>query len=154
MIDERTSPGPLWTPGKFAGPASEIFSRGALIMRDVGSMVHAVLTRLGKAKLSRLNIIDHGNERGFELGDDLVTADNIGQHARQLGKLRGRFTADGFVHLQHCKVGQDRLLLTMLSSIVGVRVYAGTGFDLPGMNLGTYTSCQAPSSCESQFFRP
>jgi hypothetical protein len=33
-------------------------------MRNVGSMVHAVLTRLGKAKLSRLNIIDHGNERG------------------------------------------------------------------------------------------
>jgi hypothetical protein len=69
-------------------------------MRDVGSMVHAVLTRLRKAKLRQLNIIDHGNERGFELGDDVVTADNIGQHARQLGKLRGRFTAAGFAHLQ------------------------------------------------------
>jgi hypothetical protein len=60
VIDERAGPGPLWTPGKFAGPVSETFSRGAVIMRGVGSMVHAVLTRLGSAKLSRLNIIDHG----------------------------------------------------------------------------------------------
>jgi uncharacterized membrane protein YdbT with pleckstrin-like domain len=45
-------------------------------------------------------------------------------------------------------------VLFMLSSIVGVRVYAGTGVDMPGMNLGTYTSCQAPGTCDSQFFRP
>lgn len=154
VIDPRESPGALWTVGKFAGPMSRFTNPGAVSMHDVSSMVHAVITRLGKAKLSRLNIIDHGNEQGFEIGDDVVTAANIGQHARRLAQLHGRFTADGFVHLQHCKVGQDRLLLLMLSSIVGVRVYAGTGFDLPGMNLGTYTSCQAPSACDSQFFRP
>ena len=154
VIDQRSSPGPLWTVGKFAGPIARVTNPGAVPMRNVSSMVHGVIKRLGGAKLTRLNIIDHGNEKGFELGDDLVTAESIGQHSRQLGLLKGRFAADGFVHLQHCKVGQDRLLLLMLSSIVGAKVYAGTGLDLFGANLGSYTGCQAPSACDSQFFRP
>lgn len=154
VIDERAGEGAWYSVGKWSGPTTQFFNQSAVTMRDVGTMVHGVITRLGQAKLSRLNIIDHGNATGFQLGDDVVTAENLGQHARQLGQLKGRFAADGFVHLMHCKVGQDRLLLLMLSSIFGVRVYAGTGFDLPGMNLGSYTGCQAPSSCDSQFFRP
>lgn len=155
VIDERRGEGDgFFVVGKWSGPTTQFFNQSAVTMRSASTMVHAVITRLGSAKLTRLNIIDHGNDRGFQLGDDVITAENIGQHARQLGQLKGRFAANGFVHLMHCKVGQDRLLLLMLSSIVGVRVYAGTGFDLPGMNLGTYTSCQAPSTCDSQFFRP
>jgi hypothetical protein len=87
---------------------------------------------------------DNGNAQ-FQLGEHMIAPENIGQHARQLGQRRRSLAANGFVHLMHCKVGQDPLLLFMLSSIVGLRVYAGTGGDLRGMNLGTYTRAKRPS---------
>jgi hypothetical protein len=80
-------------------------STNPVLMRDVGTMVHSVIVRLAGARMNRLNIVDHGNEKGFEVGDDVVTAENIGRYSATLAQLRGRFAPNGFVHLQHCKVG-------------------------------------------------
>jgi hypothetical protein len=158
VIDERAVPGPIWTPGKFAGPVTNwLVSRTGtpVYMRNVKTMVHGVLARLGNAKMTRLNIVDHGNETGFELGDDLVTEQNIAMFAPQLAQLRGRFAPRGFVHLQHCKVGEAAGLLLDFSNIVGVRVYGGTGYDVPGFNTGDYWGCDArDNACRLRTSRP
>jgi hypothetical protein len=39
----------------------------------------------------------------------------------------GKFASSGFVHLQHCGIGQNRVLLIELAKTFGVPVYAGTG---------------------------
>jgi hypothetical protein len=159
VIDERALPG-LFTPGKFAGPGTNLYETWVrrsqpVYMRNVNSMVHGVLTRLRGAKMSRLNIVDHGNETGFEIGDDLVTEQSLGTFAPQLAQLRGRFAPKGFVHLQHCKVGEASTLLIDFSALVGVRVYGGSGYDFPGFNTGDYWGCDGGTSiCRVQKTRP
>ena len=62
-------------------------------------------------ELSRLNLLDHGNEEGIEIGDDWVTMSSLPRYEATLRQLRGRFDQGGFVHVQHCHAGQNRSLL-------------------------------------------
>jgi len=156
VVDERIEKGPWWRVPRYAGPVGYLMSTNPVTMRDVGTMVHSVIVRLAGVKMTRLNIVDHGNEKGFEVGDDVVTAENIGRYSAKLAQLRGRFAPHGFVHLQHCKVGNNDLLLTMLATLFGVRVYGGTGYDnaLWNINSGDYVVCDRTGDCQRSFFRP
>jgi hypothetical protein len=130
---------------------------GEAYMTDVQSMVDNVIaaTRLylrvctpGQAEyelISRLNIIDHGNPDGIYIGDDYISMQNIEEFAPNLGRLRGHFEKNGFVHLQQCDVGQNLPLLQRMANIWQARVYAGTGAHNPvyRFNTGDYVYCDS-----------
>ncbi len=125
-------------------------------MHDTHSMVEGILERAGRRPIRRLNIIDHGNPHGFQLGDDWITANNLSQYADILERLRGRFTSDGFVHLQHCQAGQNQELLCQLASILGTAVYAGRGLHNPVLrfNLADYVLAHPDGRFQSCHRRP
>jgi hypothetical protein len=103
-------------------------------------MVDNVLKKLGKNAITRLNILDHGNPDGIQLGSDWITTTTLPLYSVQLSRLTGYFSSDGLVHLQHCEAGQNKDLLVALARAFGVPVYAGTGKHNSTMrfNLGHY----------------
>lgn len=129
-----------------------------IYMDDVKSMVDSVIKKVTATKvgLRRLNILDHGNANGFEVGKDWIEIGNIGKYEGTLRLLRSHFAKNGFVHLQHCDVGQNHALLARLSSILGVPVYAGTGAHNPvyRFNFGHYDRCFPDGKCEANVDRP
>jgi hypothetical protein len=106
--------------------------------------------------LRRLNLLDHGNPDGIELGADWITLTSLPIYRLLLGQLSQLFGSGGFVHLQHCEVGQNHALLCALSAIFRVPVYAGTGAHNPlyRFNLGRYERCLVDGKCESDVARP
>src|SRR5688572_28696178 len=90
---------------------------GEIYMTDVASMVKNVLAEAGSNKISRLNILDHGNDTSFQIGTDWISLHSLPSFESELSKLNGHFTASGFVHLQHCEIGQNAPLLTKLAKI-------------------------------------
>ena len=120
---------------------------GEVYMTDVPTMVQAVITKAGKLPIDRLNILDHGNEDGIQIGKDWITTSTLKNYSAELGKLKDKFAPSGFVHLQHCKVGNNFALLGKLAEIFGVVVYAGTGFHNPifRFNFGNYVKCPPPA---------
>jgi hypothetical protein len=134
---------PWWNPARYAGPIANFF-RGDVGMTDIASMVTNVLTFLAGSQLARLNIMDHGNAHGVEIGTDwLGTAADVAAHAVSLSRLRGRFASGGFVHLQNCEAGANRALMCALADAIGAPVHGGTGSHNPvyNVNFGTYVSC-------------
>jgi hypothetical protein len=130
---------------------------GEIYMKDVSSMVKNVLEALhAQDMLSRLNILDHGNKDGIEIGSDWVDVTTLPIFRATLKLLAGHFAKSGFVHLQHCNVGQDRPLLIELAKIFGVSVYAGTGKHNPvyRFNLGQYVRANPDGTFDSNVDRP
>jgi hypothetical protein len=129
---------------------------GEIAFTNVNNLVENVLSELGTRKVRRLDIDDHGNEEGMELGDDWVSESNLATYAPVLQRLRGKFTSNGFVHLQGCHVGANRRFLVAVAEVVGVPVWAGTGYDAPGygLNLGTYVRASPDGSFQTGFWRP
>ncbi len=126
--------------GWFAG----LTRSGEIYMSNAQNMVVNVLNATGTNKISRLNIIDHGNSTEMELGDDVITTENVDSFSTTLGLLRGHFTPTGFVHLQHCDIGNSWVLLRKLAKIWDVSVYAGTGAHNPLYRshwFGFYVRC-------------
>jgi hypothetical protein len=112
-------------------------------MLDVKTMVDNVLTKAGTNKISRLNILDHGNPRGGYFGKDWLTPANLKYYEPILRRLKGKFTEGGIVHLQHCNIGQNRAFMRQLSAILGVDIVGGTGLHNPvyRFNWGDYVRC-------------
>jgi hypothetical protein len=129
---------------------------GEVEFSSVDSLVKGVRARAGSASLRRLNILDHGNSDGIELGTDWITITSLPIYRQLLGQLSGLFVSDGFVHLQHCDAGQNHALLCSISAIFAVPVYAGTGKHNPvyRFNLGRYDRCIPSGACESDVPRP
>lgn len=129
---------------------------GEIYMKDVASMISSVLTKAGKLTIDRLNILDHGDEQGIEIGTDWITLNSIKTFEPILARLRGRFSSGGFVHLQHCNVGSNHSLLCELSRIFGVPVVAGMGKHNPvyRFNLGHYERCDPSGHITSDVSRP
>ena len=100
---------------------------GEIYMTAVSSLVRNVFKHTGKNLISRLNILDHGSEYGIQIGNDVITLAALPKYEPTLNLLKGHFTKEGFVHLQHCKIGKNGPLLIQLAKIFGVSVYAGTG---------------------------
>lgn len=129
---------------------------GEVEFNDVHTLVSGVRARAGAASLRRLNILDHGNAQGIELGSDWITVRSLPSYRQQLSQLSGLFVAGGFVHLQHCEAGRNHALLCLLSTIFAVPVYAGTGKHNPvyRFNLGRYERCVPSGNCDSDVARP
>ena len=94
----------------FYGTLSSAFRANEIYMKDVTSMVANVLKKQGTYKIRRLNIIDHGNTRSFQIGGDWISLETLKDFKSELSKLKGQFVASGFVHLQHCDIGINREL--------------------------------------------
>ncbi|MEL7469429.1 MAG: DUF4347 domain-containing protein [Pseudomonadota bacterium] len=127
VIDDSDSVG-------WAAAATRI---GEIYMTSCKDMVDNVLAKLAEEseKMSRLNILDHGNTTSFSLGSDWVSSNTLGSYRKDLARLKGQFASDGIVHLQHCQIGQNKALLTSLASIFGVSVYAGKDYQNPVYRL-------------------
>jgi len=126
-------------------------------MTDIATMVTNVKKFLNGRSMHRLNIMDHGNENGAEIGDDwLQTPAEVATHASTLAGLRGSFAGGGFVHMQNCKTGQNRALICALSTAFGAPVFAGTGLHNPllGFNFGDYVRCDPTGSFNPNVPRP
>jgi hypothetical protein len=146
IIDARDSTG--WLAA--ATRIDEIY------MTDILSMVTNVKLKAGKQLISRLNILDHGNANGIEIGSDWIHLENLHQYEPTLFLLRPLFEKDGIVHLQHCNVGSNQTLLLELSRIFGVPVYAGTGEHNPvyRFNWGNYNRAKPNGKFEKNVGRP
>jgi hypothetical protein len=152
----------------YVGYAASMVREGEIYMTDVTSMVANVLAALrkhyrncapGRAEyntMSRLNILDHGNKNVIEIGTDRIEASNVSSFEPALKKLRGRFDKGGFVHLQHCEIGQNRALLTALARIFGVSVYAGASYQNPvyRFNFGDYVRADPNGTFTQDVGRP
>ena len=83
------------------------------------------------AKISRLDIIDHGNETSVQLGSDRVNTTNFDTSYRAiLLPLALHFDKKGFAHLQNCNAGMNVPLLEKFADTWGVPVVAGKGSDV------------------------
>ncbi|MCH2201845.1 MAG: DUF4347 domain-containing protein [Fuerstiella sp.] len=130
---------------------------GEVTMTNVASMVRNVLNRANGRSISRLNIVDHGNSQSFQIGNDRISQQTLGRFRPTLARLNSHFTATGFVHLQHCRIGNNQSLLLELSRIWGVPVYAGTGDhnSLYRFNFGEYVRCEPQAvACQTNVRRP
>ena len=150
------------------GYAASMVREGEIYMTNVESMVANVLAALRKHyrncapgrveynSMARLNILDHGNKDGIQVGSDWISPSNVTSYEPALKKLRGRFDKGGFVHLQHCEVGQNRTLLTSLARIFGVSVYAGTSYQNPvyRFNFGDYVRADPNGTFTQDVGRP
>ena len=124
----------------FVGTAASITHLDEVYMDSAESMVANVLKKRDVYDIRRLDILDHGNEQSFQLGDDWISDESITKFAPVLGRLKPAFGASGFVHLQHCGIGMNKSLLVKLAQIWDVSVYAGTGSHNPvyRINYGSY----------------
>jgi hypothetical protein len=82
------------------------------------------------ARISRLDIIDHGAIDSIQLGKDKVSAANFDRSFRAtLLPLAIHFEKDGFAHLQNCFAGGQITLLEKFADTWGVPIVAGKGGD-------------------------
>ena len=126
-----------------------------LYMTSVRTMVDRVLAHLRRnapysrvcspstptsAKMSRLNILDHGNDVGVQIGNDWITTATFAGFRLNLARLSGNFDSDGFAHLQHCEAGMNLPLIEMFADTFGVPIVAGRGMHNPvyRANFGSY----------------
>ena len=161
----RTPPGPpqldlcVIEESDIVGWLAALTRLNELYMSDVRSMVAAVKQRcasIAGSTIRRLDVLDHGNPNGVEIGSDWITLSTIGPFDGLFRQLAPLFAPTGFVHLQHCQAGQNHALLGHFSMLFGVPVYAGTGGQNPvyRFNRGKYERCIPSGDCESDVARP
>ncbi len=140
---------------------------GEIYVINAGDMVTKVLSAAGSNSISRLNILDHSLDTstklktgavksiGIKIGSDVINEYNVGSF-KSFSLLKGRFTQSGFVHLQHCDIGQNQALLKRLAATWAVPVYAGTGAQnaVIRINTGDYVRCDPNGICEIDVDRP
>jgi hypothetical protein len=91
----------------------------------------------GSVKMSRLNILDHGNAKGLQIGNDRVRVDTFSKFEPTLARLAPRFDTDAFAHLQHCDAAQNLRLMELFADAFGVPVVAGRGVTNPVLRFNT-----------------
>jgi hypothetical protein len=117
---------------------------GEYEMTNVPTFVASVHRAVsGGNRIGRLNILDHGYEEGFQIGDDWILLRTLSQYRNQLASINPYFADDGWVHVQGCNTGNARPLLQELANMWGRKVVAGTGLQNPvyRINTGTFIEC-------------
>jgi hypothetical protein len=156
-VDAREETATEWyKPWRYTGPLAWFF-RGDVKMTNVASMVTNVITFLNGRRMLRLNIMDHGNENGLEIGNDwLASSADVARYSGVLGRLRSHFAPGAIVHMQNCHTGQNRTLICALARAFGTPVYAGTGSHNPvlGFNFGDYVRCDPSGAFNPNVGRP
>ena len=73
---------------KVSGWLRAVFSFGCVDMKNVKSMVKGVIfaTKL-EERIDRLNIVDHGDEDGMQIGGDYVSDMNLSEFSEDLRRL-------------------------------------------------------------------
>ncbi|MBL8250794.1 MAG: DUF4347 domain-containing protein [Candidatus Competibacter sp.] len=136
---------------------------GTVTMTDTNTMVQNVIDRLQffrkfkkNRKMSRLNILDHGNENNMEIGSDTIDEKNIDRFSKVLSLLKGNFDQGGFIHLQNCHIGNNEKLLAAFARIVNVPVYAGKGYQnsILRVNTGDYVRANPDGTIDKNAHRP
>lgn len=140
VIDARWGDG--WM-GSAAGPATAWFTSGEVYMTSARSMVDNVLAKVGLRGIDRLNIFDHGNAHGIQLGSDWITVHTLHAYRETLSRLYLKFGFKSEVCLYNCHAGQNKRLMKELAGLFGCRVVAGTGLTLGPlrMNFGVWRTC-------------
>lgn len=94
----------------------------------------------GTTPMAKLNILDHGNSSGLEIGTDWVSTASFARFQPEFVKLAPKFAPDGYVHLQHCEAGMNISLMEMFADTFGVPVVGGRGLTNPvyRANTGNY----------------
>lgn len=116
------------TAGWLARWFPAIIPRGTIVdmrMKPPERTIQEIILRSKGQKISRLNIIDHGNKNALQMGETVIDADNFSYHRSAFSRLKGRFEPEGFIHLLHCEVGWAFELLEKIASTTGVTVYGG-----------------------------
>ena len=129
---------------------------GEIYMTSAQSLPANVLTRIGNVRLSRLNVLAHGDPTTVLFGNDLINVTNFERFERFFSLLRGRFRPDGFVHFQICEIGQNFVLLTLFARAFGVPVIAGQGDENTyfRFNWRKYNRCDPTGTCTPDVKRP
>jgi hypothetical protein len=119
-------------------------------------VVTRIAAKANGNKISRLNIVDHGNETAADFGKDSISIDTFETFAPYLAKLQPLFNKDSIVHLQQCYVGKNHDLLRMFALTMNVTVYAGTGTynSFYRYNDGEYVRCSASGTIYRNAIRP
>lgn len=81
----------------------------------------------GTTNMSKLNIIDHGNPNGLQIGTDWVSTASFASFQPEFARLAQKFETDACVHLQHCEAGMNLRLMEMFADTFGVPVISGRG---------------------------
>lgn len=130
---------------------------GEIEMTTVQTMVDNVIAHLARnpepapfapppnpgarpARLSRLNVLDHGNDTEIEIGTDVVDTGSFPRFRAVLARLTPHFAPGAFAHLQHCDVGQNIRLMQMFADCWRVPIVGGAKVDNPvyRFNWGNY----------------
>ncbi len=147
VVDDRADPGPWYRLSRFTGPMAAATRIGEVYMTSAQTMVDNVLGAVGTEKIRWLNILDHGNPRGLQLGSDWVSMATVGIYEPTLRRLAGHFTPNATVHLQHCEIGNNDALMRTLARFWGCKVRAGRGLHNPvyrvNLSLSPYRICNA-----------
>jgi len=155
-IDTRVE-GPWYFPPSYAGWLAAATRIGEVEMTSVITLVENVINSLRSGqKISRLNILDHGNENGVQIGDDWINSSNVSQYSGTLSRLTDHFTSNAFVHFQNCRAGQNTELMAQFASALNISVYAGTGLHNPiyRINLGEYVRVDPDGTVHPNVGRP
>lgn len=81
----------------------------------------------GTTKMSKLNVLDHGNTSGLEIGTDWVSTGSFARFQSEFARLTPKFESGAYVHLAHCEAGMNIRLMEMFADTFGVPVVAGRG---------------------------
>jgi hypothetical protein len=139
-IDDRSDPGEWWRIPRHTGPISAAVRTGEVYMTSVATMVANVLSEINAGTPT----------------DDVIGTSNVAGYGAELGRLSGKFSPRGYVHLQHCEAGGNRALMTALAAIFGVPVVAGTGLHNPvyRANFGSYVKAYPDGRYETYSMGP
>lgn len=145
VVDSRVEEGAWYSLPRYAGVLAAATRIGEVYMTSAETMVNNVITAAGDDKIGWLNILDHGNPRSLQLGDDWITDRSVAGYEPTLRRLTPHFAAGATVHLQHCQIAQNEALMMRLAGIWGVTIKAGTGYHNPiyRFNTGSYRLCNS-----------
>src|SRR5262245_52094587 len=132
-------------------------SSNPVFFHNVKTLVASVAGKVGKEKIGRLRITDHGNSEGCLFGEDFITVKNYEKFVHDLILLSSSMHPNGWVHLTHCEVGKNENLLQLFAATFGVAVYAATAA-VNGWNQvqdgGGWTRCSPTGTIYHNAFLP
>jgi hypothetical protein len=129
----------------------------ATAVSSVDDLIARVEKDARRGDVSRLVIIDHGNTDGIQIGSDNLGVGNLELYEQQLETLSAYLDREtGYVFFENCQVGHNLRLLSRISTILKVPVYAGTGYTavVYRVNYGEYVRCDPDGQCATNVPRP
>ena len=116
--------------------AGQTFARGhdgaVAMARDIREIVTQVIRAASCNRIDRLLLCDHGTSDYLTLGDSHIAISSLNRWQPELARLHGMFSAEGFVLIVSCNVGNADALLREIVRTVGVPVCSATNYGFAG----------------------